>query len=115
MIIFEMNYIITSTEGKSEEDYSRIYSLTNGKRIANIENTNKNETLCLLKWCYNKKYYLIELCYRNILIYDLSNRKLYKNLTENSNLSKYYYSDLLLVIINIYMHVITKEKSKFII
>ena len=92
MIIFEMNYIITSTEGTSDEDYSRIYSLTNGKRIANIENSNKNETLCLLKWYHNKKYYLIELCYQNILIYDLSNRKLYKNLTENSNLSKYYYS-----------------------
>ena len=92
MIIFEMNYIITSTEGTSDEDYSRIYSLTNGKSIANIENTNKNETLCLLQWYHNKKYYLIELCYRNILIYDLSNRKLYKNLTEKSNLSKYYYS-----------------------
>ena len=87
-----MNYIITSTEGTSDEDYSRIYSLTNGKRIDNIERSNKNETLCLLQWYHNKKYYLIELCYRKIMIYDLSNGKLYKNLTEKSNLSKYYYS-----------------------
>ena len=92
-IVFEKNYIITSTEGISENDYIKIYSLTNGKFKANIENTNNTETFYLLNWNYNYKNYLIELCYENIFIYDLSNNKLYKNLTSNNyKTSIYYYS-----------------------
>ena len=92
-IIFENKYIITSTRGTSSNDYIKLYSLTNGKFIANIENTNNTETFYLLHWNYNYKNYLIELCYENIFIYDLSNNKLYKDLTsKNYNSSNSYYS-----------------------
>ena len=92
-IIFENKSIITSTEGTSNNDYIKIYSLTKGKFKANIEKTNYTETYYLLNWNYNYKNYLIELCYENIFIYDLSNNKLYKNLTAKIYTgSTYYYS-----------------------
>ena len=57
-----------------------------------ISHTSNNETLYLLIWKYNNNYYLIELCYKNIFIYDLSNGKLFKDLTSNYNLIIYFYS-----------------------
>ena len=56
MIIFELDYIITATDGTSENDFIKIHSLNNGKLISNINDTTNNETKYLLKWNYNDKY-----------------------------------------------------------
>ena len=94
MIIFELNYIITSTDGTSEKDFIKIHSLNNGKLITNINDTANNETKYLLKWNYNNKYYLVELCNLKILIYDLLNKKLYRNLPfeKKYTIEKYFFS-----------------------
>ena len=92
-ILFEKNYIITSTEGTNgNTDTTKLYSLINANIIMSINHTSNNETLYLLIWKYNNNYYLIELCYDNIFIYDLSNGKLFKDLTSKYNLITYFYS-----------------------
>ena len=94
LIIFEKNYVITSTDGTSENDLIKIYSLNNGKLLSSIHDTNKNETRYLLKWYYNNNYYLIRLCHLKILIYDLSFSKIYKILPVKllSSVERYFYS-----------------------
>jgi WD40 repeat protein len=92
-ILFIKNYIITSTEGTANEiDSTKIYSLIDGKIIMYIKQTSKYETLNLLIWKYNNNYYLIELCFENIFIYDLSNGKLFKYLTLSNKSFSYFYS-----------------------
>ena len=80
--IINDDYIITSTNCISN-DYNisatKIYSLTNGKYIKYINNSNNYYTCYLIDW-YNKKnnnYYLIELVYRNIVINNLLINELY--------------------------------------
>jgi len=92
-ILFPKNYVITSTEGNENDlDTTNIYSLIDGHIIRNIKQTSKFETLYLLIWVYNNHYYLIELCFDNILIYDLSNGKLFKALTSEFNRPSYFYT-----------------------
>ena len=66
------NYIITSNNNNSENDnhnYSKIYSLSNGKFLKNIVNTNTNKTYYLLTWYDKNNYlYIIECCYEKITI-----------------------------------------------
>ena len=90
IILFYKNYIITATEGTNYNDYTKIYSFIDKTLIMKIIQTSKYETVYLLIWEYKNKYYLIELCYKNIFIYDLSNGKLYKELVKNKN--SYFYS-----------------------
>ena len=77
LIIIEDNnineYILTSTYGINNDNYSKLYSFNNnGKFDKNIELTNLNKTNYLIKW-YNIKdnndLYIIELCYKKIYIY----------------------------------------------
>ena len=90
------NYIITSTFYNSdniEKSATKIYSLSNGKYINYINNTNKNSIFFLISW-YNKrdkKYYIIQLSYLKIIINDLKTRELYTELKQE-NLELEYYS-----------------------
>ena len=91
MIITEKDYIITSTEGKKENNSTNVYSLKEGKFKFSFKDSINYETLYLLLWKYNCKYYIIELCYKKILIYDLSSTKLCKTLKPSQS-SNYFYS-----------------------
>ena len=90
MILSEKDYIITSTYGKNEANSTNVYSLEEGKFKFSLKNSINNETLYLLQWKHNCKYYIIELCYEKILIYDLSSEKLIKASNSNKNLIYYY-------------------------
>ena len=76
------NYIITSNNCNSENEllnYSKIYSLSNGKFIKNLTNTNSKKTYYILPW-YDKKnniLYEIECCYERIVIINIEENKLY--------------------------------------
>ena len=107
LIIFEKDYIITSSEGDSSNDYLNIYSLNNGGLLLNIESSNKNKTYYLLLWKYNGIYYLIELCYKKIIIYDLLYKKVYKQFESNED-ALYYYSGFVSQVNN-YLHASTNK------
>ena len=76
------NYIITSNNCNSEKEflnYSKIYSLSNGKFIKNLTNTNSKKTYYILPWHEKKNniLYEIECCYERIVIINIEENKLY--------------------------------------
>ena len=76
------NYIITSNSYTSNEEniaYSKIYFLSNGKFISNINYTNSNVTYCIIFWYDKIKniYYEIELCLSKIFIINLRTNQIY--------------------------------------
>ena len=75
------NYIITSNNNNSENDnlnYSKIYSLKNGKFQKNIINTHIKKTYYILIW-YDKNniLYLIECCYEIITVINFEKNEIY--------------------------------------
>ena len=88
---FENNFLFTSCGlnkyKKNDTNYTKMYSLKDGKFIKNIIDSNDNNTYFLLIW-YNeidKFNYLIELCEKQIVI---------TNFNQNSLYAKLYKSDL---------------------
>jgi len=81
------NYIITSTYNDSENmdnAASKVYSLSNGRFMKYINNTNYDAIYYLLSW-YNKKnnrYYIIQFSYLKILINDLIDNDIYYELVQ---------------------------------
>ena len=92
IILFEYNYIITSTIGKNYDNFSKIYSFDkNGKFIKNIKNTDSNWTFTLIKWIDKyKTIYIIECCNNKIYCYDIMNEDNYFELKTNLHESKHY-------------------------
>lgn len=83
------NYIITSNSYKSSDEniaYSKIYSLSNGKFINNINYTNSNVTYYIIPWHDKVKdiHYEIECCLSKIFIINLGTNQIYHEfLSEN--------------------------------
>lgn len=80
------NYIITSSNSKEIEndEFTRVYSLTDGSFIKNTFNSNTNY---LLSWVNEKevKSYLIELCSNGILVYNIFEEQTYMERKDNNN------------------------------
>ena len=86
IIVFNINnidnYIITSNSYIQENDnssYSKIYSLSKGKFIKNLKNTNYNKTYYIFSW-HNKKrniIYEVECCLGKISIIDIVKNEIY--------------------------------------
>ena len=90
LIIFKYAYILTSTDGTNDRiDSTKIYSLSSGRFVKSIPNSYKNETLYMINWKNNKDY-IIELCYEEIIVYELLNGNIYHILKDNKIKSKYY-------------------------
>ena len=94
LIIFEKNYIITSTGcSDTNTDYTHVYKFDDGSLNKKIIGSNLYSTYYLLYW-YNKKdnnnYYLIECCYGKILIYNIISNELIKELKKAKNESDHY-------------------------
>lgn len=74
------NYIITSNNNSDNDsnNYSKIYSLSNGKFLKNIKNTNLQKTYYILPW-YDKQniLYIIECCYEKITVINLEKNDIY--------------------------------------
>ena len=76
------NYIITSNSFVSDFEnsaYTKIYSLSTGKFIKNINNTNSNSTYYITFWYDESKniYYEIECCLEKISIINLFKNEIY--------------------------------------
>ena len=82
LFYFKLDYIITSTVGHTNTiDYIKIFSLTDGKLITNINNSDQNDTLYCLIWEKDKiENYIVACCYEKIEIYNIMNGELYCNL-----------------------------------
>ena len=88
------NYVITSTTGKyyNRSDFSRLYSLEDGKYIKNIFGTNKNSTTYIIPW-FNKnydEYYLIEFCREKISINSIEKDEIYYEYEKKKEYNKYF-------------------------
>ena len=85
------NYIITSNSYVSDYDnsaFSKIYSLSTGKFIKNINHTNLNGTYYITSLCNSSKnmYYEIECCLEKISIINLSKNEIYHEyISENED------------------------------
>lgn len=87
IIVFNVNdkkedYIITSNSYISENDnasYSKIYSLSNKKKLQNLKNTNNNITYIILPWIDKKRdiFYEIECCLGKISIINIKKNEIY--------------------------------------
>ena len=78
----------------SDKDYCRLYYLNDGSFIKNVYNSNNN-TLFLISWINNNQY-IIELCYKKIVINSLINDENYaklKALPEDYHNSGFIYND----------------------
>ena len=73
------DYVITSSDDEND-DFSKIYSLSDGSFVKDISNTNKNSSYYLLSWEYNDNYYIIELCLNKISINNLLTEENYAEL-----------------------------------
>ena len=84
-------YIFTSCCGIGN---TKVYILDNNKInfLKNINNSKNNNTYYLLSWYNekNKKYYIIEFCKNKIVITNIYNNKLYKNLIAENNKEFFY-------------------------
>ena len=93
LIIFEINYLITSTGcSDTNTDYTHVYKFDDGSLNKKIIGSNIYSTYYLLYW-YNKKdnnYYLIECCCGKILIYNIFSNELVKELKKGKNESDHY-------------------------
>ena len=95
LLIFNIKkngYIIASSW--SDKDYCRVYYLNDGSFVKNIYNSNNN-TLFLIPWINNNQY-IIELCYKKIVINSLINDESYGKLKaqpEDYHNSGFIYDD----------------------
>ena len=71
------NYLITSSNENSDEDYTKIYDFNTQKLIANLDVTNQIEIFYMLLWENESKNYLIESSIGRILIHNLENKQLF--------------------------------------
>lgn len=89
------DYVIISSDDE-KEDYSKVYSLSDGSFLRNISNTNKNSSYYLLSWEYNDNYYIIELCLNKISINNLLTEENYAELIsppESSHFGGFLYNN----------------------
>ncbi len=90
-----IDYVITSSDDENE-DFSKIYSLSDGSFIRDISNTNKNSSYYLLSWEYNNNYYIIELCLNKISLNNLLTEENYAELIsppESSHFGGFIYKN----------------------
>ena len=88
------DYVITSSDDENE-DFSKIYSLSDGSFVRDISNTNKNSSYYLLSWEYNDNYFIIELCLNKISINNLLTEEKYAELIsppESSHFGGFLYN-----------------------
>lgn len=85
LLLFNINinnryndYIIASSNCVNE--YTKMYSAKTGEFIKNINNTDKNNTDCLILWKYNNFNYIIELCWFKISINNIETNDNYAEL-----------------------------------
>ena len=103
---FENNFLFTScglnTYKKNDTNYTKIYSLKDGKFIKNIIDSNENNTYFLLIWNneIDKFNYLIELCEKQIVITNFSQNSIYAKLYQSDLKVLKYYSGFLYSIEN---------------
>jgi len=103
---FENNFLFTScglnTYKKNDTNYTKMYSLKDGKFIKNIIDSNENNTYFLLIWDneIDKFNYLIELCEKQIVITNFSQNSLYAKLYQSDLKVLKYYSGYLYSIEN---------------
>ena len=89
------DFVIISSDDENE-DFSKIYSLSNGSFVRDISNTNKNSSYYLLSWEYNDNYYIIELCLNKISINNLLTEENYAELIsppESSHFGGFIYNN----------------------
>ena len=77
------NYLITSSNENSNEDYTKIYDFNTQNLIANLESTNQIEIYHLLLWNNETNDFLIESGTGLILIHNLETKKLTHVLRNN--------------------------------
>ena len=103
---FENNFLFTScglnTYKKNDTNYTKMYSLKDGKFIKNIIDSNENNTYFLLIWDneIDKFNYLIELCEKQIVITNFSQNSIYAKLYQSDLKVLKYYSGFLYPIEN---------------
>jgi len=88
------DFVITSSDNENE-DFTKVYSLTDGSFVKNITNTKKNSSYYLLPWEYNNDYYIIELCVNKISINNLITNENYAELIsppESSHFGGFLYN-----------------------
>ena len=88
------DFVITSSDNENE-DFTKVYSLTDGSFVKNISNTKKNSSYYLLSWEYNNDYYIIELCVNKISINNLITNENYAELIappESSHFGGFIYN-----------------------
>jgi hypothetical protein len=79
------DYLITSSNERESNDYTKIYSFANGSLINNMEDTNRSEIYYLLLWSKNDKDdFLIECSNQLVVIHDLKTKKLVRGLHTNN-------------------------------
>ena len=88
------DFVITSSDNENE-DFTKVYSLTDGSFVKNISNTKKNSSYYLLFWDYNNDNYIIELCVNKISINNLITNENYAELIsppESSHFGGFIYN-----------------------
>ena len=71
------NYLITSSNENSNQDYTKIYDFNTQELIANLDFTNQIEIFYMLLWENESKNYLIESSIGRVLIHNLETKQLF--------------------------------------
>ena len=75
--IDEKDYIILGSDKKGQ--YSKLYEMKeNIEYKKEVYGTNNNETIYLIPWIYNNKYYIIGCCYKKISINNILEKESYE-------------------------------------
>lgn len=82
------NYLITSSNEDSMEDYIKFFNFEDGSFISNLKETNNIEVFYLLLWKNNGNDRLISCCRGIVLIHDLTTKALIAGLKKRTNESQ---------------------------
>jgi len=90
--LFEKDFILLSYKNKNNELYEFKENFPFVKYIFGIKEE-KNKTYMILTWFYKNKYYIIELCEKNIFINNIFEDECYAELINANSISGYLYNE----------------------
>ena len=79
------NYLITCSNCKENNDYTKLYNFDDGTFLSNLSYSNAVDVYYLLLWNYNNNDYLIQCCSFIVLIHNLKDGKFVRRLSKGSN------------------------------
>ena len=80
-----MDILLVSSRARYQEEYpTKIYNLSNGQFLKDINNTEKNKTRFIIPWYneLNEQFYIIECCEDLLIVVNVLHNEIYSRLDE---------------------------------